>query len=60
MFNAPGLTKDKTHLPEVSAVISNDCSPSELIHAVHNQQLKLQYQPRYDSQTGQFIRLCHR
>jgi len=57
MFNAPGLTKDKTHLAEVSAVINNDCSPPELFHAIHNQQLTLQYQPRYDSQTGQFIML---
>lgn len=57
MFNALGLTKNKTHLAEVSCVIKKDCSPSELSHAIHHQQLKLQYQPRYDSQSGQFIML---
>jgi len=57
MFNALGFNKKTPAVAEGMAIISRDCSPLELFHAVHNQQLKLQYQPRYDSQSGQFIML---
>lgn len=57
MLNALNFNKNKTQQPIELAVIRNDCSPSELFHAVHNHQLKLQYQPRYDSQSGRLVML---
>lgn len=57
MLNDSGFNKKKNRLPEELADINNDCSPSELFHAVNHHQLKLQYQPRYDSKSGQFIML---
>ncbi len=57
MFSTLCFNNNKTNRAEGLTVIKNDFTPSELRHAVHNQQLKLQYQPRYDSKSGQFIML---
>ena len=57
MFTALSFNKDKTHLPETLAAARKDCTATELIYAVHNHQLILQYQPRYDSKSGQIVML---
>jgi EAL domain-containing protein (putative c-di-GMP-specific phosphodiesterase class I) len=57
MLNTLSLNKYEAYQPEVLSVVNNNCSPSELRHAIYDNELKLQYQPRYDSRSGQLVML---
>lgn len=57
MLNITSCSNSTTYNPAFLADIKKHFSPFELYHAIHNHQLTLQYQPRYDSKSGQFIML---
>lgn len=54
MSNTINFKNSTTDNPAFLSGVTGCVLPSKLYHAIHNQQLTLQYQPRYDSKTGRF------